>query len=115
MNERLSRFLYNSLLPVAAGAGYTASLFHAKLREALEGRRDWRERWADAGGRLRERPVWFHVSSVGEFEQARPLITSIRGFSPEIPVVVSFSSPSGFSFAKRKEKFDIVRKVKQKI
>jgi 3-deoxy-D-manno-octulosonic-acid transferase len=112
MNEQLSRWIYNSLLPVAAGAGYTAALFHSKLREALKGRRNWRERWADAGGRLRERPVWFHVSSVGEFEQARPLITSIRGMAPEIPVVVSFSSPSGFGFANRKEKFDDSNNIK---
>lgn len=106
MNETTARFVYNLLLPAAAGAGHAAALFHAKLREALEGRRNWRERWAEAGGRLREKPVWFHVSSVGEFEQARPLISEIRRFSPGIPVLVSFSSPSGIRFASRREKLD---------
>lgn len=104
MNDRTARLIYNLLLPAAAGAGYAATLFNAKMREAVKGRRNWRERWAEAGGRFREAPVWFHVSSVGEFEQARPLISELRRLSPKLPVLVSFSSPSGLGFARRKEK-----------
>ena len=106
MNGRTSRLLYNLFLPVAAGVLYAASLFHDKLREATAGRRGWRRRWAGAGRRLEDRPVWFHVSSVGEFEQARPVITSLARSHPNIPVAVSFSSPSGYRFALRKEQLD---------
>jgi 3-deoxy-D-manno-octulosonic-acid transferase len=106
MNEGTSRFLYNFLLPTAVGVGYAASLFHHKLREAVEGRRGWRQRWADAASRLVDRPVWFHVSSVGEFEQAKPVISSLALLRPDVPVVVSFSSPSGYHFALKKESLD---------
>jgi 3-deoxy-D-manno-octulosonic-acid transferase len=104
MNRRISRLFYNLLLPVAVGAGYAALPFHAKLREAASGRKGWRSRWRDAGERVGARPVWFHVSSVGEFEQAKPVITSFGRTHPEVPVAVSFSSPSGYRFALRKEK-----------
>lgn len=103
MMEGFYKTLYNVLLPAAAGAGYAASLFHEKLREAASGRKGWRRRWTEAGAGFDNRPVWFHVSSVGEFEQARPVITSLAKTYPDIPVVVSFSSPSGYNFALRKE------------
>lgn len=106
MNERASKLLYNLLLPGAAGAAYTASLFLPKLREAARGRRGWRRRWREAGERLAAPPVWFHVSSVGEFEQAKPLISALAGSHRDIPVVVSFSSPSGHRYALRKETLD---------
>jgi len=103
MTDGFFKTLYNLLLPGAAGAGYAASLFHEKLREAASGRKGWKRRWTKAGAGFENRPVWFHVSSVGEFEQARPVITSLARTHPEIPVVVSFSSPSGYHFARRKE------------
>jgi 3-deoxy-D-manno-octulosonic-acid transferase len=98
--------LYNLFLPAAAGAGYVACVFNKKLRQAVAGRRGWRQRWTGAGARLASRPVWFHVSSVGEFEQAKPVITSLARSHPDVPVVVSFSSPSGYHFALRKEILD---------
>jgi 3-deoxy-D-manno-octulosonic-acid transferase len=112
MNDRASKFLYRLLLPAAAGAGYAASLFHKKLRDAAGGRKGWRRRWSQAGGRLADRPVWFHVSSVGEFEQAKPVISSLAHLRPDIPVVVSFSSPSGYHFALRKETLDDGNNIK---
>jgi 3-deoxy-D-manno-octulosonic-acid transferase len=112
MNGRTSRLLYNLLLPAAAGAGYAVSLFHEKLREAARGRKGWRSRWAGAGDQLVDRPVWFHVSSVGEFEQAKPVITSLAQSHPDIPVIVSFSSPSGYRFALRKETLDESNNIK---
>jgi 3-deoxy-D-manno-octulosonic-acid transferase len=112
MNEKTSRMLYNLVLPVAVGAGYAASLFHGKLRDAAGGRRGWRRRWANAGARAVGRPVWFHVSSVGEFEQAKPVITSLGRSHPTVPVVVSFASPSGYRFALRKETLDDSNNIK---
>jgi len=106
-NRRTSaEILYNLLFPAIAGAGYTASLFHRKLRQAIAGRSGWRQRWSEAAGRFAARPVWFHVSSVGEFEQARPVIAALARKRPDVPVAVSFSSPSGLRFARRKEALD---------
>ena len=44
--------------------------------------------------------VWFHAASVGEFEQARPLIERLRRERPQQKIVVTFFSPSGYEARK---------------
>jgi 3-deoxy-D-manno-octulosonic-acid transferase len=106
MSTTLAKIAYNALLPAAVGAARVSSWFMPKVREALAGRRGFRARFEAATEILDVPPVWFHVSSVGEFEQARPLMTALQAHNPSIPVALTFSSPSGFSFARRKEALD---------
>ena len=40
--------------------------------------------------------VWFHAASVGEFEQARPLIERLRKEQPQRRIVLTFFSLSGY-------------------
>jgi 3-deoxy-D-manno-octulosonic-acid transferase len=40
--------------------------------------------------------IWFHVASLGEFEQARPLIEEIKNSKPEYKILLTFFSPSGY-------------------
>ena len=40
--------------------------------------------------------IWFHVSSLGEFEQGRPLMEAIKKQFPMYRLVVTFFSPSGY-------------------
>ncbi len=49
---------------------------------------------------FKQRPVWIHAASAGEYEQAAPLVKAFKKNYPEIPVLVSFFSPSGMK-AKR--------------
>jgi len=42
--------------------------------------------------------IWFHCSSVGEFEQARPIVEAIKD---RARVVISFFSPSGYNLASK--------------
>jgi len=43
---------------------------------------------------------WIHCASVGEFEQARPLIEKIKEIEPSSYIVVTFFSPSGYELRK---------------
>ena len=52
--------------------------------------------------------VWFHVSSLGEFEQARPLMEKIRADYPKYGIVLTFFSPSGYDSAKNYQHADII-------
>lgn len=106
MTDALVRGLYNTLLPAAAGLARLSALFLPKMREAIDGRKGFRMRWRECASSLDAQPIWFHVSSVGEFEQARPIISAIEKCAPEIPVILTFSSPSGFEFARRREPVD---------
>ncbi|MFC5192399.1 3-deoxy-D-manno-octulosonic acid transferase [Algoriphagus aquatilis] len=40
--------------------------------------------------------IWFHVASLGEYEQARPVISMLKSHQPDTKVVLSFFSPSGY-------------------
>jgi 3-deoxy-D-manno-octulosonic-acid transferase len=97
-----ARIAYNTLAPLGAAGAHAAAFFLPKMREAVGGRRGWRARW-EALRELPAPPVWFHVASVGEFEQARPLISLLEREHPGIPVMLTFASPSGYHFARRRE------------
>lgn len=40
--------------------------------------------------------IWFHVASLGEYEQARPVISLLKSQQPEVKIILSFFSPSGY-------------------
>lgn len=44
--------------------------------------------------------VWFHAASLGEFEQARPVLEAYRQRHPEHKVLLTFFSPSGYEVRK---------------
>ena len=47
-----------------------------------------------------KKSLWFHCASLGEFEQALPLIEAIKLTYPQYQLFVSFFSPSGFEYQK---------------
>ncbi len=52
--------------------------------------------------------IWIHVSSVGEFEQARPLIHQIKSQFPHFKLLLTFYSPSGYELRKDYADLDCV-------
>lgn len=52
--------------------------------------------------------IWFHVSSLGEFEQARPVIEKLRTKFPNHKYIVSIFSPSGYEIRKNDNIADYV-------
>jgi len=84
--------LYSLFLPAAYLVVKAISLFHAKLRESLKGRRGGLAQWRISQND--DRPgVLIHVASRGEFEGARPLIDRLAE-AGNIKICVSYSSPS---------------------
>lgn len=51
---------------------------------------------------------WVHCASLGEFEQGRPLIEKLRINYPNMPMVLSFYSPSGYEIMKHYDRVDAV-------
>ncbi len=85
-----------SFAGILASAGlHLAARFSPKARLIIEGRKDTPLRL----GRLdATRPVvWFHASSLGEFEQGRPLMEAVRRTHPKYQILLSFFSPSGYT------------------
>ncbi|MDP4267165.1 MAG: glycosyltransferase N-terminal domain-containing protein [Bacteroidota bacterium] len=55
-----------------------------------------------------DRIVWFHCSSLGEFEQGRPLIEEFRKKYHEYKIVLTFFSPSGYEIRKNYKGADYI-------
>ena len=97
----LSLRLYRAFGPLLAGAANLAAPMSEKLGAGVAGRRGLMTRLLAAADRVRG-CVWFHATSVGEYEQARPLITAIGETRPDLPVAVTHFSPSGREYAKKR-------------
>lgn len=52
--------------------------------------------------------VWVHAASLGEFEQGRPMIEKLRRERPELKILLSFFSPSGYEVRKNYPDADLV-------
>jgi 3-deoxy-D-manno-octulosonic-acid transferase len=52
--------------------------------------------------------AWFHCASLGEFEQARPVLESFRAQHPHFQIILTFFSPSGFEIRKNYDQADII-------
>ena len=52
--------------------------------------------------------IWFHASSLGEFEQGRPMIEQLRQVHPEYKILLTFFSPSGYEVRKNYAGADVV-------
>ncbi len=51
--------------------------------------------------------VWFHVASLGEYLQAKPVIAAFKKEQPEWVVAVSFFSPSGYEQVIKKKQDEV--------
>lgn len=96
----LPLLLYNTGIFLYGAALRLAAPFHRKAGLFVRGRKD-------IFGKIKvqlatdKRPkVWIHCASLGEFEQGRPLIETIRGQYPGYSIVLTFFSPSGYEVRK---------------
>ncbi len=85
-------YFYRIILRVLAPFNKKAYLWTA-------GRKNFFSRWEnfDAGER---KVIWIHCSSLGEFEQGRPLIERIGEAGSHYFILLTFFSPSGYEIRK---------------
>ncbi|WP_373055595.1 3-deoxy-D-manno-octulosonic acid transferase [Zunongwangia sp. H14] len=89
------QFLYNLFISFAEILLPVLAAFSPKIKLGLDGRK------AVAGTLKAEigkndKVIWFHAASLGEFEQALPVMEMIKEQLPNAKILVSFFSPSGY-------------------
>lgn len=104
----MKRSLYTLGVRAYALAIRLASPWRSKARAWVQGRRNWRLQWASLRQSEAERWVWFHCASLGEFEQGRNLIDAIEAQHPELRLLVTFFSPSGYQIRHHYPRADAV-------
>ncbi|MGC9151598.1 MAG: 3-deoxy-D-manno-octulosonic acid transferase [Microbacter sp.] len=101
------QLLYTFSIYCYQGFIRVASLFHSKARQMVQGQKrtiPLIKHKLD----LNKETFWFHAASLGEFEQGRPLIETIKKQSPDSQIVLSFFSPSGYEIRKNYKEADVV-------
>ena len=85
------------------------SLFNSKIRTGLKGRKRIFENLIIDAASLNKpkKLIWFHSSSLGEFEQAKPIIEELKK-SYDVNILVTFFSPSGYINSKKYPYADLV-------
>ncbi len=97
--------LYNIGVLLYGLAIQLAAFVNPKAKEWVNGRRNY----------FKNLPIidtsnlyWFHCASLGEFDQALPVINLLKEKDPSIFIFVTFFSPSGYlHYQKRKHKVDL--------
>jgi len=99
--------MYNIIIYLYLLGVAVYSLFNEKVKKMWRGERE-------AFSILKEkvdpqaRYVWFHAASLGEFEQGRPIMEQLRRNHPELKILLTFFSPSGYEVRKNYEGADII-------
>jgi len=101
-------FLYQTGIRIYYLLILAASPFSRQARNWIQGRRENKYGLADYQPDPQKTTLWIHVSSLGEFEQGRPVIEKWKQLNPESRVLVSFFSPSGFRIRKNYPLADLV-------
>lgn len=86
-----------------------AALANEKAKRWIWGRKNWQKhlKLALTAAENRKR-ILFHCASLGEFEQARPVVEAFRKTHPDWFIVISFFSPSGYEIRRNYTNADFI-------
>ncbi len=104
----LSLFFYDIAMLLYYTAAKVSSLFFPKAKDWMEGRAVTAQLLKSFTKPSKANRIWIHCSSLGEFEQARPLMERIKQAKPDAFVLLTFFSPSGYNIRKDFALADVV-------
>jgi len=99
------KFLYNFVVFIAALLLPIIALFNKKIKLFVSGRN---QTFSKILALKNSEVIWFHAASLGEFEQARPIIEAIKKEYPSYKILVTFFSPSGYEIRKDYNLADVI-------
>ncbi len=102
------RILYSIGIYIYAAMIRVAAFFVPKAALAIQGRKHWQSRLREAV-RASDLPIiWMHCSSLGEYEQGKPLLLGLKKQYPQHRLLLTFFSPSGYEIRKDNAVADMV-------
>lgn len=101
-------FIYFLGIKIYEAGIFVASFFNPKAGLWIKGRKNIFKTLSDELDGKKEKRIWFHCSSLGEFEQGKPLMEAIRKEFSDHKIVLTFFSPSGYEIKKKEEVADYI-------
>jgi len=103
------KLLYDISIQIYDLLIFIAGLFGNKKAQLIyKGRKHTHSKITEFRNTYKGKIAWFHCASLGEFEQARPLIEAFRIKYTEYKVALSFYSPSGYEIRKNYTGADLI-------
>ena len=109
--KKVWKFAYTSIiLPIIWLVIRFLAMFRSKVRRGIRGRKGlFASLETQVANKLQPgKRVWFHASSLGEFEQAKPIIAELKRRHPDTRIIVTFFSPSGYEHSKKFQQADVI-------
>lgn len=105
--QQALQFLYNLLINTAEKVLPVSGIFSDKMKLFTEGRKEifslLRKNIAPD-----DKVIWFHAASLGEYEQAVPVIEAVKEQFPGHKIAITFFSPSGYEVKKHSALADVI-------
>lgn len=101
------QWIYNLAIGLFSFLFRVYALFNDKAKKGIQGRRDTFQKIKEKVS-PDEDWIWVHCSSLGEFEQGRPVIEKLREEYPHYKIALSFFSPSGYEIRKNYNQADLI-------
>jgi 3-deoxy-D-manno-octulosonic-acid transferase len=97
------------VLPFLYSVLRIGGLFNKKIRTGIVGRKRVYEELILSATSINKKKklIWFHSSSLGEFEQAKPIIERLKQ-EKNVNVLITFFSPSGYENSKKYPYADLI-------
>jgi len=100
-------FIYNQLIGLTNLILPLLGIFSKKINAFVEGRKSTIEKIKETFND-KDKIIWIHSSSLGEFEQGSPIIYEIKKTLKEYKILVTFFSPSGYNAKKNSKEVDLI-------
>ena len=94
--NRIYIFLYDLAIQIYYLGIQISSPFNSKAKQWLVGRKGLLNDIKNTIN-VNDKIIWIHCSSVGEFEQGRPVIERLKTEYENLKILVTFFSPSGYA------------------
>ncbi|MBI5475681.1 MAG: 3-deoxy-D-manno-octulosonic acid transferase [Ignavibacteriales bacterium] len=105
------KYFYNIIIVPVLWIGFRVyALLNSKAKRSWYGRENLFDKLEN---NLSKHPksskrIWFHASSMGEFEQAKPIIAELKQKHPPVIIIVSFFSSSGYEHSLAYKLADVI-------
>lgn len=98
--------LYNFIVLLAAATVKILAFFSPKMKLFVNGRKNV-FKTLNEKIKAKDKTIWFHAASLGEYEQGLPVMEQIKAKYPNHKIVLTFFSPSGYEVRKNNTVADV--------
>ena len=101
------QILYNISIFISSIFIWFAQFFSTKMKLFVSGRKGV-FKILKSSIKAKDKTIWFHCASLGEFEQGVPLMEALKNTYIDFKLIITFFSPSGYEVKKNNSIADVI-------